>query len=255
MSKILLVTLIHNRKHLLTEAVNSAISQTLDKSEWTHLLIDNASTDGADKLAEVFAKKYDHIKFIKMDENIGQQRAYNYVLDEWIPKNMPNAEMLVVLDSDDRLKPIALQEVTRAFNSHKAAGQIYSGFNIINKAGKITTKNHPKARLIKNQLTEDGQRQLRKVFLSQNPIGHLRAFRVSCLKDIGGFNTNYEYATDYNIAGRMLQKHMVIKIDKVLYDWRQHDTQVERQHSPQQTKDWKEMQKEFGNIFLEKGII
>ena len=253
--KILLVSLIHNRKHLLSSAVQSALAQTLNKDKWTHLLIDNASTDGADTVAEVFAKKYDHIEFERMGSNLGQQVAYNYVLNDWIPNNMPDAELFIVLDSDDMLKPPALQEVASVFAKNPKVGQTYSGFNIINKTGKVKVKNHPKARLIKNQFTDEGQRSLRKVFLSQNPIGHLRAFRVSCLNDIGGFNTNYQYATDYNIAGRMLQKHMVVKIDKVLYDWRQHDMQVERQNSPQQTKDWEDMQKEFRDTFTKDGLI
>ena len=53
----------------------------------------------------------------------------------------------------------------------------------------------------------------------------------------------------------MLEKYPVAKINKVLYNWRQHDQQVERQHSPQQTKDWQDMQKEFRERWREKGII
>lgn len=255
MVQIVLVSLVHNRRHLVGPAVQSALNQTLSKDKWIHLLIDNASIDGADKICEMLERKHAHIRFVKMDTNLGQQKAFNYVLDEWLPNNAPEAELLVNLDSDDMLAPIALEEVEKMFDAHPEIGQTYSGFHIINGKGKVKVKNHPKAKMAPNQFTDEGQRWLRRVFLAQNPIGHLRAFRIKCLRDIGGFNTNYQYSTDYNAAGRMLQKYPVVKIDKVLYLWRQHDEQVERQHSPQQTQDWKNMQQEFRKIFTDKKLI
>jgi len=255
MAKIILVSLVHNRKHLVGPAIQSAINQTLLKDKWIHLLIDNASTDGADKVCEVFANKYPHIRFVRMDSNIGQQKAYNYVLTEWRPQNAAEAEIMSVLDSDDMLTPDALSEVEKMFDAHPEIGQTYSGFSIIDGKNNTIAKNHAKARLVQNQFTPDGQKQLRQIFLAQNPIGHQRSFRFKCLQDIGGFNTSYQYATDYNAAGRMLEKYSVVKIDKVLYQWRQHDDQVERQHSPQQTKDWQDMQKEFRERWTQMGII
>ena len=255
MTKIILVSLVHNRKHLVNLALNSAVSQNLSKQKWTHLVIDNASTDGADKVCEEYARMFAHIKFVKMQTNLGQQPAFNYVLDEWIPKNMPDAEILINLDSDDELMPNALYEVEKMFDEHPEIGQVYSGFDIIDGKSRITHKNHAKARLVPNQFTAEGQKILRKLFISQNPLGHIRGFRIKCLKEIGGFNTNYQYATDYNAGGRMLEKFSVVKIDKVLYRWRQHDQQVERQHSPQQTKDWQNMQKEFKEKWIKLGLI
>jgi glycosyltransferase involved in cell wall biosynthesis len=235
--------------------MKSALNQTLTRDNWLHLLVDNNSTDLAGEMAKVYAKKHSHIRFVKMDTNLGQQKAFNYVLNEWLQNNEPDAELLVNLDSDDMLVPIALEEVKKMFDVHPEIGQIYSGFHIVDGKGNIKVKNHPKAKMAPNQFTEEGQKWLRRVFLAQNPIGHIRGFRIKCLRDIGGFNTNYQYSTDYNAAGRMLQKYPVVKIDKVLYLWRQHDDQVERQHSPQQTKDWKDMQQEFKKIFQDKNLI
>ena len=255
MPKIVLVSLVHDRKNLVGPAIQSAINQTLNKSGWKHLIIDNASVDGANKICEVFAGKYPHIEFVRMQTNLGQQKAYNYVLDEWLPKNASDAEILSVLDSDDLLVTTALEEVEKMFDAHPEIGQTYSGFHIIDGKGRIKVKDHPKARYIPNQFTVEGQKRMRQIFLAQNPIGHQRSFRIKCLRDIGGFNTNYQYATDYNAAGRMLEKYPVVKINKVLYLWRQHSNQVERQHSPQQTKDWQDMQKEFRERWKKEGLV
>ena len=256
MTKIILVTLVHNRRHLVSHCLQSAINQTLKKKKWLHLIIDNASTDGADKIAEAFCRKHSHMRLEVMRENLGQQKAFNYVLGKWIPDNCPEAEIWVNLDSDDELTPDALDEIEKMFDAHSDVGQIYSGFHIINKAGAIKVKNHPKAKLVKDQFTKEGQKTLRKIFIAQNPIGHVRAFRIEALKKIGGFYTRYLYSTDYSAAGRMfLSGYKIVKINKVLYKWRQHDVQVERQFSPQQTTDWKNMQKEFREEFKKRGLI
>lgn len=252
--KIVLVTLVHNRKHLVGLALQSAANQTLSKNNWIHLVMDNASTDGADQICEVFAKKYDHIHFVRNDSNMHQMPAYNKAL-EWIAENMSDADVMVHLDSDDELKPEALQEVYNTFKSHPEIGQTYSGFDIISGSGKVKVPNHPKAKLIPNQLTPEGQKELRKHFVKANPIGHLRAMRISCLRDIGGFDESKRFATDFNMAGRMLEEYPVIKIPKSLYRWRQHNDQVERHHSPEQTKNWEDLQKYFKNRWKQKGLI
>lgn len=254
MLKIILVTLVHNRKNLVGPAIQSAVNQTLPKDKWAHLIIDNASDDGADKVCEVFSSKYSHIVFQRMPTNLHQMPAYNWALG-WIKQNHPEAEVMAMLDSDDLLATNALAEVEKMFDAHPEIGQTYSDFNIIDGKGNLKIKAHPKAKMIPNQFTAEGQKLLRRTFLKQNPIGHFRAMRIKCLEDIGGFDESYRFSTDYNMAARMLQKYPIVKIPAILYHWRQHDTQVERQHSPEQTKNWKDLQIKYTQIWSKLGII
>lgn len=251
---IILVTLVHNRKHLVGAALQSAVNQLLPTDKWVHLVIDNASTDGADKIAELFCGKYKHMRFIRREQNFHQMPSYNWAL-QWIGENYPQAEVMVHLDSDDELKPEALQEVYNTFTKHTNIGQTYSGFDIINKKGHTVHHNHAKARLVPDQLTDEGQKKLRQAFVGANPIGHLRAMRIRCLKDIGGFDESKRFATDFNMAGKMLEKYPIIKIDKSLYRWRQHDDQVERHHSPEQTQNWKDLQAYYRARWTDMKII
>jgi hypothetical protein len=192
--------------------------------------------------------------FQRMDINMHQMPAYNWAM-KWIKDNCPEAEVMVHLDSDDVLKPKALEEVEKMFDRHPEIGQTYSDFNLIDGKGRIKIKAHPKAKLIPNQFSEEGQRRLRATFIKQNPIGHLRAMRIKCLEDIGGFDESRRFATDYNMAGRMLEKYPVVKIPMVLYNWRQHNDQVERHHSPEQTKNWKELQAYYLQRWKQLGLI
>jgi len=216
--------------------------------------IDNASTDGANKVAELFCNKYDHMHFLQMESNIHQMPAYNLALN-WVAEKYPDAEVMCQLDSDDELKPDALCEVYNTFLSHPFIGQTYSGFDIIDKNGNVKHSNHPKAAMAPNQFTAEGQRVLRNMFIRSNPIGHFRCMRIRCVRELGGFDESRRFATDYNMAGLMLSAYPIVKINKVLYRWRQHDTQVERQHGKEQTQDWKDMQNYYRGLFNSKGLL
>lgn len=257
MLKIILVTLVHNRKNLVGPAIQSAVNQTLPKDKWMHLIIDNASDDGADKVCEVFSAKYSHIVFQRMPTNMHQMPAYNWALG-WIKQNHPEAEIMAMLDSDDLLAANALAEVEKMFDAHPEIGQTYSDFNIIDGKGNLKIKAHPKAKQVdpKIELTDMGQKILRSWEIKYNVIGHMRSMRIKALQDIGGFDETYKYATDVNMACKMLSsKYKVMKIPKILYLWRQHDQQIEKQNSPQQTLDWENIQKKFLKLFKENGLI
>ena len=258
MSKIVLVTIVHNRKHLVGQAIQSAVNQTLDKKYWVHLILDNASDDGADKVAEVFAKKYNHIHFVRMGTNKGQMPTYNFAL-KWIEKNIPEADVLVQLDSDDILSVNALEEVRKKFDSNQSIGYTYSDFNIIGPSGQLKHKRHSKAKQVdpKIELTDAGQKILRTWEIKFNVIGHLRAMRIKALQEIGGFDESFLYATDVNMACRMLSsKYKVAKIPKILYHWREHGKdQVQGEKSAEQTRCWKELCAKYRKLWAEKGLI
>ena len=255
MAKILLVTLVHNRKHLLGLAAQSAVNQSL-KGNWKHLLFNNGSTDGAEKVAAFFAKKHKYISVFNSKTNLGQQKAYNKILNEIIPKQFKDTEVIAILDSDDELYPHALEKVSKMFDKHKDIGASYSGFSIIDNNGNIKVLDHSKAKLMPEQFTKNGQLLLRRRFVVSNPCGHFRCYRVSALNEIGGFPTEREFATDYCVFGAIMEKRPVVKIDDVLYKFRQHRYgQVESRNSPQQTADWKYYQAKFLKRWKEEGMI
>lgn len=245
MKKFLVISLVHNKKQFLSDCIMSVVNQTMPKDKFIHLLIDNGSTDGAQVVCEVFSKKYSHIRLVKMDQNFGQMPAYNWALREWIPKEMPEAEIMCHVDADDLLSNIALDEVEKKFRIGVDIGQTYSDFNIISASGITKIKAHPKAKQVdpKIELTDRGQAILRLFECRFNSIGHLRAMRISSLNDIGGFDESYKYATDVNMACKMLSsKYKVAKIPKILYHWREHGKdQVQGSVSGEQTKCWKEL--------------
>ena len=256
-NKILLVSLVRNRKHLVSLAIKSALDQTLSKEHWAHLIIDNDSTDGADEICQKWADQHSHIYFCKMGKNLHQMGAYNWAL-KWINEEHPEFTIMAQLDSDDMLAPHALQSIYDTFNKHPDIGMTYSNFDIIGAAprNKLKHKAHPKAKIAPNQLTLEGQRILRNMQIKGNVIGHMRALSVKCLNDIGGFDESYKYSTDFNMACKMIQSFPVIKITgPSLYHWREHGDQVQGHASPEQTKNWQDMVKLYSKKWKKEGLL
>lgn len=256
MSKILLVSLVHNRKHLMRKAVESVLQQSLGRDKFSYLLFDNGSDDGSGDLSDVYSRKFPNIHVFHSKTNLGQQGAYNLILNDLAPKLFNDHDVMCILDSDDELYLSALSNVHNTYLKHKNIGASYSGFDIIDDMGNVKVRDHGKAKLMPDQFSDKGQQALRQRFVVSNPCGHFRAYRVSVLKDIGGFPTARQYATDYCIFGSIMEKYPVIKIDKVLYRFRQHRFgQIESTKSPQQTEDYYYYQKYFKERWKEMNLI
>lgn len=254
--KILLVTLVHNRKQLIPKAIQSVVNQTLAPQQFDYLLFDNNSSDGSEKIIDIFAKKYDFIHAYHYPENLGQQKAYNKILNDIIPRNFKNADAMCILDDDDELFPHALFKVNRVYSKHSDIGGTYSDFSIINDYGRTIVQKHSKAVLIPDQHSKEGQKNLKLRFLASNPCGHFRNYRILALQAIGGFPEDKRFATDYAIFGMLMEKFKVIKIDDLLYKFRQHGFgQVQSKHSPEQTADYHYYQKYFKERWAKMGLI
>lgn len=255
--KILLITLFRNRAELFRKAINSVLKQTLPNDKFDYLLFNNGSEDKSEQLAKVYSKKYSNIHLFGSEQNLGQQRAYNKILFDIIPKKFNKSIVFCVLDDDDEIYPNALEKVYKMYSKHPEIGGAYSGFSIIDSFGRTLVLDHGKAKLVPNQFSPEGQKVLRRIMVSPNgnPCGHFRTYGIKALRDIGGFEHSRDYATDFNIFGHIIEKYPVVKINSVLYKFRQHGNQIQGTHSPQQTADWKYYQNYFRERWKKMKLI
>ncbi|WGS65027.1 glycosyltransferase family 2 protein [Marinitoga aeolica] len=75
--KIAALVVTYNRKDLLRETLKAILMQTFSIN--TLFVINNASTDGTDKVLEEYKEKYsDKIKIVNLEENLGGAGGFNY---------------------------------------------------------------------------------------------------------------------------------------------------------------------------------
>lgn len=239
MLRFALVTLVHNKKQFLKACFRSTFNQKF--KDFLHIVVNDGSTDGSDEVIKKFQdKKKTNIVYYSFKNKAGQMPRYNFVLKK-INEKFPHIKYMGHLDGDDMLVPQSIHNTFLYFEKTKKknVGHLSTHFYIINAANQVINKK-PRS-FPRYSIKEDW----RRAQVTNNLFGHFRVMRIDCLNDVGGFDEKFEFATDYNMACRMLDKYNVDILPKPLYLWRQHGNQVEGINGKVQTQCWREMQRYY----------
>lgn len=145
--------------------------------------------------------KHPKIKITFLPSNQGISNASNEAL------KITQGEYVAFMDHDDELTRDALYQVVNEINKNDA-DFIYSDEDKITERGKYCEPH------FKPDWSPD-------LFLSQNYICHLTVIKKTLINEIGGFNSEYNGAQDYDLFLRATEKaQTIVHIPKVLYHWR-----------------------------------
>lgn len=88
-----IVTPVYNAEEFLSDTIDSVLGQTF--TNWEHILVNDASTDGSLNLLKSYAEKDDRIQVINLAENSGAAVARNTGLEA------ARGQYVAFIDSDD----------------------------------------------------------------------------------------------------------------------------------------------------------
>ena len=117
----------YNRAALLRETLESVLSQTY--SNWECIVVDDGSTDETEAVVSSFG---DAFQFIRQ-ANAGPAVARNRGVAQ------AKGEAILFLDSDDLLRPYALDVLASELRRHPEAGVSYGGFQMMRNDGRPAT--------------------------------------------------------------------------------------------------------------------
>jgi GT2 family glycosyltransferase len=188
----------------LGDAIDSILGQLYPN--WELCIADDASTSASvrDTLRS-YAQQDDRIKVCFRAANGGISAASNTAL------GMAAGEWIILMDHDDTLAPHALYLVAEAIDRDPGLAVIYSDEDQLDAKGRRHTP------YFKPGWDYD-------LFLSQNLISHLGAYRTGLVRQTGGFREGIEGSQDWDLALRVLEAagHAgVHHIPFILYHWRQ----------------------------------
>ncbi len=196
-----------SNKKYLSECIDSVIRQKY--TNWELCIADDASPDkGVTKrIIEQYAKKDERIKYIFRTENGHISEATNTAL------SISTGEYVVLIDHDDIVSDDALFEFVKVLNNEdkNSIKLIYSDEDKVTKKGKRFCP------YFKPDFSPD-------TFNSIIFINHLTMYVRDIMIDIGGFDSDYNGAQDYEINLRYLEKiksSEIRHIPKILYHWRE----------------------------------
>jgi GT2 family glycosyltransferase len=188
---------------VLAAAIESVERQLYER--WELCIADDASTDPHVRpFLEEKARSDARIKVTFREKNGHISACSNSAI------KLATGEWCALLDQDDAFAENAVALVALEIERHPETGLIYSDEDKIDESG---VRSNPFFKPDWNP----------ELFLGQNFINHLGAYRTDLLRAIGGFREGFEGSQDYDLALRCIERlepAQVRHIPRILYHWR-----------------------------------
>lgn len=199
----ILVPTFNTPKDLLIEMIESVRNQSY--ANWRLCIADGSDQDETKNIIKEYVSKDNRIVVSCLDENYGISGNTNKALE------LADGEYTALFDHDDVLELNALYEVVSSLQEvHHDI--VYTDEDKLN--GKTLQFEDPN---FKSDYNED-------LLLSHNYITHFFVVKTNILREVGGFNSEYDGAQDYDVILKCVEKTDDIHhIAKILYHWRMHE--------------------------------
>jgi glycosyltransferase involved in cell wall biosynthesis len=207
----------YNGARYLGEALHSALTQTY--TDFELLVWDDGSTDQSVDIAQAYARQDRRVRVIAAGHRgvaAARQAAIAHTTGAY----------LGWLDSDDLLASTALEETVQVLDALPETGLVYTDYLEIDAAGNIQGYGD------RCQIPY-AKEMLLLCFITF----HFRLLRRAVFEQVGGINTAYPYAYDYDLCLRLSEVTTVRRLRKPLYYYRRHDDAISSQKQHEQKRD------------------
>ncbi len=189
-------------KACLEEAIESVIAQIYPN--WELCIADDASTEPWVKEVLSRYETDTRIRIVFRTQNGHISRASNSALE------LVTADYVALMDHDDVITPDALFWVAKAIVENPDVQLIYSDEDKLNLQGD---RYGP-------YFKPDWNPEL---LMSHNFICHLGIYKTAKVRELGGFDPEFDGSQDYDLALRYvatIDEHQIKHIPRILYHWR-----------------------------------
>lgn len=212
---------VFNREEFIATAIESVQAQTIQNIEI--LIMVNGGADDPTitgvKPYLIGGEKYDPNKppvhlFVEDINNLGL--CFNKGL------NHAKGKYYVQLDSDDRLKPDAIEKILAVYDSDPRIGMVIGSYEVWQKdekTGAITRMEEIPVVTHDEWTEENGRNNLLRI----NGAGAPRSAHIKVIQELGGFGMNdspycRNYGEDYDLVLRMSEKYRIGRVWEPIYD-------------------------------------
>jgi glycosyltransferase involved in cell wall biosynthesis len=196
----------YNQAQFLADSIESALTQTYGRTEL--VVVDDGSSDNTAELAARYPVRY----IRQPNRGVAEARNCGF--------NASAGEYVIFLDADDRLTCDSVQAHLHCLAAHPGVGFVVGEIEWIDSKGSYTGTG--KSELLKQNHYEE----LLKVNHVANTIAVM--FRRSVLEHVGGFNSFFSPAEDYEILLRAGRTFPSAHHSAVVAQYRRHSTNTSR---------------------------
>jgi glycosyltransferase involved in cell wall biosynthesis len=203
--KITIITPSFNQASYLEETIKSVVGQKYSNLEY--IIKDGDSTDGSVEIIKKYAYRYKNIIKWTSNKDKGQVDAINWGISR------SSGDIIAYINSDDYYLPGSFRKVVEYFKKNKKKDWVIGNC-------RVTQPNLKWTFTLKRYWPIQNDRRLLLIY---NTINQPSVFlKNSMVKKVGKFNSNYNYAFDYDYWLRCTQFSLPGKLNEDLAVFRVH---------------------------------
>ncbi len=195
----------YNAARFVSEAVSSALCQTLPPLEV--IVVDDGSTDDTEAVVRSFGERVRCIR----QPNGGPAVARNRGIRE------SRGELIAFLDADDVWLPEKLEKQWRCLQNHQTAGLVHSNYFFWDAETGGTTQAHPEG-------AERSGRRYAEIFIWNRLVPSATMIKRECLDRVGLFDESIRAASteDFDLFLRIARHYEFAYLPECLTRYRSH---------------------------------
>lgn len=190
-----LIITTYNYAQFVERAIRSALDQSLDRSSYEVIVVNDASTDHT---AEVLDNYRDEVRVFNLEENLGLAGARNFGIKK------ARGQFILFLDADDYIHRDLLKIQKLYLEENNKLDAISSDYWLVDERGS----------------------HLRHVDASETPIACGIMFRKDFLYDIGLYDERFRAREEEDLRIRWLNQYKIYNIILPLYRYRMHESNL-----------------------------
>jgi glycosyltransferase involved in cell wall biosynthesis len=190
-----LIITTYNYDQYVERAIRSALEQSLDRSQYEVLVVNDASTDRTEAVLENYL---DLVRVFNLKENLGLSGARNFGLKK------SKGQFVVFLDADDYIHRDLLRTEKLFLEENNSLDAVSCDYHLVDERGA----------------------HIEHVNADESPIACGIMFRKDFLFKIGLYDENFRAREEEELRKRWLGKFNIYNLIVPLYRYRMHDSNL-----------------------------
>lgn len=191
-----LIITTYNYAQFIERAIRSGLDQSLSKTDFEVIVVNDASTDETQAILENYS---DVVRVFNLKENLGLSGARNFGIRK------ARGQFVAFLDADDYLHSESLRVQNLFLNENNAFDAVAIDYYLVNERGQ----------------------HIEHISSSQKPIACGIMFRKDFLYNIGLYDENFKAREEEDLRIRWEQAgYRIYHIPLPLYRYRMHDNNL-----------------------------
>ncbi len=211
---------VNNRPDFIEIAIESAQKQSVQNIEII-VVVNGGENDTTNVAVKRYIKGGDRYSVDKPEVKIIKTDINNIGFCLNLGVKQARGEYYVQLDSDDRLKPDAVEKIIKIFETDITIGMVIGSYEVWQKLDSGETIRDVEIPVVTHSewTEENGRNNLLRI----NGAGAPRAIPIQLIKDIGYFEINENpfarnYGEDYSMVLRISEKYKIGRIYDPIYE-------------------------------------